>query len=240
MDWRAGNFEERGLKMIKYIVPAICLFFAAILFVLGVLEISFPDLSLTSSDSVLDKFPNAWKYGMHAGIAETVLSGLLIIPAWKINKKLTGNILEILVRVGIGGMFIFASVGGGGVSKIADPKSFAVLVAQYQFLPTNLVNLWALILPQFEFWFGLALIVTPFVKECTWVILGMFGAFIIAIVWALFHNLDIACGCFPELSGAPSSKADVWTVLIRDLVLLWPTIWLLTRENKSIIRLFRA
>jgi hypothetical protein len=221
--------------MIKYIIPPIYLFFAAIFFALGVIEISFPDFGLTSSNVVLKYFPSAWKYGIHAGIAETVLSVLLILPAWKINKTLTGNILEVLVRAGIGGMFIFASIGGGNVSKIADPKSFAVLIAQYQFLPANLVNLWAIILPQFEFWFGLALIVTPFTKECTLVILGMFAAFIIAIIWALAHNLDIACGCFPELSGAPSSKADVWTVLIRDLVLLWPTIWLLTRKNKSII-----
>jgi len=208
----------------------LAIFFATIFFVLGVFEISFPDVfSVTNFDSVLNKFPNAWKYGVHIGIAETVLGVLLIVPAWKINRGLTERILEILIRLGIGGMFIFASV-----FKIADPKGFAVLVAQYQFLPHNLVNLWALILPQIEFWFGLALIVTPFVKECVLVILALFACFIIALVWALALDLGITCGCF-QIDGA-QSKAEAWTALIRDLILLGPTTWLLTRKNKSIYR----
>jgi Methylamine utilisation protein MauE. len=148
--------------MKKYVVPTY-IFFATVLFTLGVCEISFPErFSWANFDFILNTFPNAWKYGLHIGIIEVAIGGLLIIPAWKINKNLTEKILEILVRLGIGGMFIFASI-----FKIADPKGFAVLIAQYQFLPHNIINLWALILPQFEFWFGLALIVTPFVKECT-------------------------------------------------------------------------
>jgi len=214
--------------MKKCVVPA-CIFLAAALFTLGVFEISFPELfSWANFDFILNKFPNAWKYGLHIGIAEALLGALLIIPAWKLNKSLTEKILEILIRLGIGGMFIFASI-----FKIADPKLFASLIAQYQFLPHNLVNLWALILPQVEFWFGLALIITPFVKECTLVILALFASFIIALVWALALDLGITCGCF-ELEGA-QSKTEAWTALIRDLVLLWPTAWLLTRKNKMIL-----
>jgi len=217
--------------MTKLIISAGSLVLATALFVLGVLEISFPDIfSWTNFDFILSKFPNAWKYSVHIGVAETVLSALLIIPAWKTNTKLTAMVLEILIRLGIGGMFIFASY-----FKIADPKGFAVLIAQYQFLPHNLVNLWALILPQFEFWFGLALIVTPFVKECTLAILAMFASFIIALVWALALDLGITCGCF-QIDGA-QSKSEAWTALIRDLVLLGPTIWLLTRKNFTIFRL---
>jgi len=208
-------------------IAILAIFFAAVLFTLGVFEISFPDVfSLTNFDFVLNKFPRAWKYGLHIGIAEVVIGALLIIPAWKINRSLTERILEILIRLGIGGMFIFASV-----FKIADPKGFAVLIAQYQFLPHNLVNIWALILPQFEFWFGLALIVTPFVKECVLVILALFACFIIALVWALALDLGITCGCF-QIDGA-QSKAEAWTALIRDLILLGPTAWLLTRGNST-------
>jgi len=212
----------------------LAIFFATIFFVLGVFEISFPE-HFSWVNFLLDKFPDAameygiYKYGLHIGIVEVVIGALLIIPAWKINRGLTERILEILIRLGIGGMFIFASV-----FKIADPKGFAVLVAQYQFLPHNLVNLWALILPQVEFWFGLALIVTPFVKECVLVILALFACFIIALVWALALDLGITCGCF-QIDGA-QSKAEAWTALIRDLILLGPTTWLLTRKNKSIYR----
>jgi len=210
-------------------VVSVCIFFATVLFTLGVFEISFPDIfSWANFDFILNKFPNAWKYGLHIGIVEVVFGALLIIPAWKINKSLTEKILEILIRLGIGGMFIFASV-----FKIADPKGFAVLIAQYQFLPHNLINLWALILPQVEFWFGLALIVTPFVRECTLVILVLFASFITALVWALALDLGITCGCF-QLEGA-QSKSEAWTALIRDLILLWPTAWLLTRKNKMIL-----
>ncbi len=205
------------------IASVICLLLATVSFVLGVLEISFPDIF-----SLADKF-NAWKYGLHIGIAETLLSALLIVPAWKMNRALTERLLEGLIRIGIGGMFIFASY-----FKIADPKGFAVLIAQYQFLPHNLINLWALVLPQVEFWFGLALIITPYVRECTLVILAMFASFIIALVWALALDLGITCGCF-QIDGA-QSKSEAWTALVRDLVLLVPTTWLLTRSNKILFR----
>ncbi|MCL2208212.1 MAG: hypothetical protein FWB90_09025 [Fibromonadales bacterium] len=208
--------------MKQHVLPAVLIFFALILFVLGVFEISFPEIF-----NMADKF-DAWKYYLHIGIAETALSVLLLVPAWKMNRALTERVLEILIRVGIGGMFIFASI-----FKIEDPKAFAVSIAQYQFLPQNLVNIWALILPQVEFWFGLALIATPYVKESTLAILGMFACFIIALVWALALDLDIVCGCFPDIMGA-QSKTGAWTTLIRDLVLLGPTIWLLTRKTKWI------
>ena len=212
------------------IIPSICLFLATVLFTMGVFEISFPSIfSLVELNFVLNIFPNAWKYGVHIGIAESIIGALFIIPAWGTNKEFTQKILTVLIRLGIGGMFIFASY-----FKIADPKGFAVLIAQYQFLPHNLVNLWALVLPQFEFWFGLALIVTPFVKECTLVILAMFASFMIALIWALALDLGITCGCF-QIDGA-QSKAEAWTALIRDLVLLVPTAWLLTRKNRSIIK----
>lgn len=207
--------------MKQLIVPAILILLAVALFVLGVFEISFPEIF-----NLADKFDSGWKFYLHIGIAETVLSVLILIVAWKMNRALTERVLEILTRVGIGGMFIFASI-----FKIADPKEFAISIAQYQFLPHDLVNMWALILPQAEFWFGLALIATPYVKESTLAILGMFACFIVALVWALALNLDIVCGCFPDIMGA-QSKTGAWTTLIRDLVLLVPTIWLLTRRNK--------
>jgi hypothetical protein len=229
MDWRARDFGETEMRT-RFIPVFLCPMAATALFVWGIFEISFPEkFSLANFDAISNKFPDAWKYNVHTGIAVTILSALLIVPAWLMNKNSTGSILEFLIRVGIGGMFIFASY-----YKIISPKEFAVAVAQYQFLPNNLVNAWALILPQFEFWFGLALIITPFVRECTLVILGMFACFMVALAWALALDLDIVCGCF-SIEGA-QSKSEAWITLIRDLVLLWPTAWLLTRKNKNLIR----
>ena len=133
-------------------------------------------------------------------------------------------------------VFIFASI-----FKIQDPHQFATLVAQYQFfsaLHLDFVNnFFALVYPQFELWFGLAMIFSPFVKESAFAIFWMFVSFIIALAWALWNDLGITCGCF-ELEGA-QDKAEAWTSLIRDLILIWPTAWLAMRKNKSLIGVWR-
>ena len=201
--------------MKKHILSTILLLIATFLTAVCVAEVAFPESFLTFTDyeSLIEKFPKIWKYNIHVGIA---IKGL-----------------ETLFRIGIGGMFIFASL-----FKIQDPKQFAVLVAQYQFLPDFVNNFFALVYPQFEFWFGLALIVTPFTKECSLAIFGMFVSFIIALIWALALDLGITCGCF-ELEGA-QSKSETWTALIRDLILIGPTFWLTLRPNKSLIGLWRS
>lgn len=215
------------------LVSAFSLLCATVLFALGVMEISFPDLfSWAEVAWIAERFPKAWKYTIQIGIGEIILGSLFIIPAWRSDRKFAAKGLETLIRLGLGGMFIAACI-----FKIQDPKNFAVLVAQYQFLPEFATNFFALFMPQLELWFGLALIVTPFTRESSLAILLMFFAFIIALCWALFHDLGITCGCF-QLEGA-QSKSEAWTSLIRDLVLLVPNIWLLTRPNNSLIGVWR-
>jgi hypothetical protein len=215
------------------IVAAFYLILASLLFTLGVFEISFPDIfSWAEVGWVAKQFPKAWKYTLHIGLVEVFIASLLIIPAWKADRKFTAKGLETLIRLGLGGMFI-----GASLFKIADPKSFASLVAQYQFLPEFSINFFGLLMPQLELWFGIALIVTPYTRECGLAILAMFFAFIAALTWALYHDLGITCGCF-QLEGA-QDKAEAWISLIRDLILLVPNIWLVTRPNKSLIALWR-
>ncbi len=216
------------------IVSLICLTLATLFAVFGIAEISFPEsfIILTDKNFVLNIFPKAWKYGLHTGIASVALAALLIIPAWKANRAFTEKVLENHLRLGLGGMFIFASI-----FKIQSPLTFATLVAQYQFLPEFANNFFALLMPQLELWFGIALIFSPFVREAAFAIFLMFLSFIVALAWALFHDLGITCGCF-ELEGA-QDKAEAWTALIRDLVLIGPNIWLMTRKNKSLITLWK-
>lgn len=216
------------------IIAIICLSIATLLTTFGIAEISFPEtfLTLTDKDWFLKIFPNAWKYATHFGVIAVSIAGLLVIPAWKSDRALSEKTLETLLRLGLGGMFIFSSL-----FKIQDPLGFAVLIAQYQFLPEFINNFFALVYPQFELWFGVALIVTPYTRETALVIFLMFISFIIALSWALFHDLAITCGCF-QLEGA-QSKNETWTSLIRDLVLIGPNFWLMLRKNKSLIRLWR-
>ena len=229
-------FEKQNLK--RSIIAGVILLVASFLVAVGVAEISFPEtfLTFTDQDWLINIWPKAYRYNIHVGIGACVVCGLLIIPASRLQKDFAIRALETLCRIGIGGMFIFASI-----FKIQDPHQFATLVAQYQFFSALHIdfvnNFFALVYPQFEFWFGLAMIVSPFVRESAFAIFWMFVSFIIALAWALWNDLGITCGCF-ELEGA-QDKAEAWTSLIRDLILIWPTLWLAFRKNKSIIGIWK-
>ena len=222
----------------RSIVSGILLLIASFFVSVCVAEISFPEslLNFTDKEWVLDIWPKAYRYNIHVGLVALVIAIGFILPAFKIQKDFALRAFETLCRIGIGGMFIFASI-----FKIQNPHEFAVLVAQYQFFPALhlefLNNFFALVYPQFELWFGIAMIVSPFVRESALAIFGMFVSFIIALSWALYHDLGITCGCF-EIEGA-ADKAETWTSLIRDLILIWPTLWLAFCKKRSLIGIWK-
>lgn len=221
--------------MKRHVFSAILLCIATFLVSVCIAEVSFPESFLTFTDYefLIEKFPKIWKYNLHFGIGALLVAIPLVLLAYRKDRDWTVKGLETLLRLGIGGFFISASI-----FKIQDPRGFAVLVAQYQFLPDFINNLFSLVYPQFEFWFGLALIVTPFAKESAFAIFWMFISFIIALAWALALDLGITCGCF-ELEGA-QSKSEAWTALIRDMILVGPTFWLTLRPNRSIVGIWRS
>ncbi len=204
-----------------------CMVLAVASLTFSVLEISFPTVF-----SFAFAFDALLPWRIQVGIAEVVLAGLLLWPAFRLDADLSARILETASRVGIGGMFVAASW-----FKIQDPKGFAVLVAQYQFLPQWSVNLFALFMPQLELWVGLAIVFTRWNREMAALLLLMFAAFIVALGQAVGRDLGITCGCF-EIDGALSKK-DAWISLVRDLILIWPTMWLATRPDRSLIALWR-
>lgn len=223
----------------KTAISLALLIVASILVAFGVAEISFPEtfLTVTDKDWMIDIWPKSYRYNIHVGLGAIIVAASICIPAYKLHKDFAIRALETLFRVGIGGMFIFASI-----FKIQDPHQFATLVAQYQFFSTLhldfINNFFALVYPQFELWFGLAMIFSPFVKESAFAIFWMFVSFIIALAWALGNDLGITCGCFELEDGDAHDKAEAWTSLIRDLVLIWPTLWLIFRKNRSLIKVW--
>lgn len=212
-------------------LSALFLFIGSVFFALGICEISFPD-TFSWTEVLIDRFPTIYRYGIWIGVGECVISALFAVAAWFAEGSFARKGLETLFRLGIGGMFI-----GASLFKIHDPHGFAVLVAQYQFLPHDTVNFFSLLMPSAEFLFGLTLILTPYTRESSWAILLMFIAFMIALVSALYRDLGITCGCF-AIEGA-QDKTEAWIALVRDLILLGPTIWLTQIENKSLIRIWR-
>jgi len=131
----------------KQLGSGVLLLIASVLFVLGIFEISFPD-TFSWTEILIDRFPTIYRYGTWIGIGECALSALVAILAWKNHADFSRKGLETIFRLGLGGMYIFASL-----FKIHDPHGFAVLIAQYQFLPHNVVNLFGLIMPMAEFCF---------------------------------------------------------------------------------------
>lgn len=213
-------------------LSAILISKAVILLVLGIFEISFPN-TFSWVEVFSESIPTLYRYSMWIGVGECLVGASLVWPAILLDRVFALRAVETLLRIGLGGMFIFASV-----FKIASPKEFAILVAQYQFLPHDLVNPFALLMPQLEFWAGLGLIFTPYVRENASLIFLMFLSFIIALVYALWHDLGIICGCF-AIEGA-QDKSETWTSLIRDLILLGPNVWLITRPRRTLWQVWKS
>ena len=67
---------------------------------------------------------------------------------------LKNKYLQILLRLVLGGLFIYASY-----DKIINPAEFAKAVKNYDMLPIALVNIPAIILPYLEFFTGLFLVI---------------------------------------------------------------------------------
>lgn len=212
-------------------IALVCLVLAMALFVLSVLEIAFPTV-FSLGYRLEDVFPRLWRYRIHVGVAESILSASLLWPAFRLDRPLSERVLETASRIGLGGMFISTSW-----FKIQDPQGFSLLVAQYQFLPMWTVNIFGLVLPQLELWTGLAIIFTKWNREASVLLLAMFAAFIAALGQAVYRELGITCGCF-AIDGAVDKK-EAWIALIRDIVLLAPNIWLLTRPNRSLLGIWR-
>ena len=131
-----------------------------------------------------------------------------------------GPMLRTVLRLGLGAMFLVAAY-----PKFTDPKGFANLVAQYQFLPAFAVDAFSLWLPAFEIVVGLGIIFTLWEREFAALVGLLLIMFIVALGQALLRNLGIACGCF-DIEGA-TDAGESWFSLVRDVVLLIPVGWLM-------------
>lgn len=118
-----------------------------------------------------------------------------------------------ILRIIIGGLFIYASIG-----KIADPQGFANAIYRYEVLPAYFVNIPAIILPFIEFIAGLFLLLGVYKRGSSFLISLMLGVFIILLLSAYLRGLTIDCGCF-YLENT-STKGDIITSIIRDIFML--------------------
>lgn len=134
------------------------------------------------------------------------------------------NWLENLCRVGLGGLFVYSAWG-----KIADPGLFATAVMRYELLPEATVGIFSLTLPMLEMLVGFAFICTKWTREAALLATGMLVMFLGALTIAVVRGLEIDCGCFGVSAGG--GRTELVLAIIRDLILLVPTTWLMFRRN---------
>lgn len=130
-----------------------------------------------------------------------------------------GRKLTIIVRIGLGAVFLFSSL-----AKIADPLGFAAIVTNYQLVKPPLVTVTAIILPWMEALCGVALVVGRYEKGAALLVSLMMVVFIGIGFFNVYRGLDIACGCFSLSAREPSNYA---LNTLRDVVILAAGIWVL-------------
>src|SRR5690606_22882430 len=126
---------------------------------------------------------------------------------------LANKYLQIILRLIIGGLFIYASY-----DKLFNPAEFADIVKDYQILPLGLVNIFGIVLPYVEFIAGTFLVFGVFKKGSALTISVLLIVFLLALIRAQILGLDINCGCFSlETNG---EKSNIPMRILEDILML--------------------
>ena len=116
------------------------------------------------------------------------------------------RVLEIVLRIGLGGIFIYAAY-----VKLKDPWAlFAMNIESYKVLPLWAVELVARTLPWFELAVGLLLIAGIFRRIATIATSILLLLFFSLMVRAYVTGQEINCGCFGP------GEVISWKTLLRD------------------------
>lgn len=134
-------------------------------------------------------------------------------PGMKQGIPLTSsakNWLILIVRLVVGGVFLYASV-----TKILKPYHFAAAVQAYQLLPSSLVGIATVFIPWMEAVAAAALILNWKPRSALVVLSVLMVVFLAAIAITMARGLDIDCGC-----GLLVERPVGWLALLEDAVLL--------------------
>jgi putative oxidoreductase len=117
------------------------------------------------------------------------------ILRWNIATSSTADRVKFwciaLMQLILAGIFLYSSV-----SKFGNIYVFGRVLDSYHLLPVALIKPVAIFLPLFEFFLGLALLITPTVK------LAGYGVMLAALVFAVVlmikwgQVMPLGCGCF--------------------------------------------
>jgi uncharacterized membrane protein YphA (DoxX/SURF4 family) len=154
----------------------------------------------------------------------------------KSRRWYQAKVLPFVVRLILGGVFIYASV-----DKILHPAAFAEAVYNYKILPDALINLTTIILPWLELLLGIFLVSGVYLPGAIFLINILLVTFFVALVFNLARGLDIHCGCFTTSQEATINRC-MCLYMIRDGVFLFLALYLFShvflrkRTTKNIER----
>lgn len=118
--------------------------------------------------------------------------------------------LELAARWFLGITFIYSCY-----HKIIAPAHFAKIIYGYYLFPDWCINLIAIILPFFELFAGLALVLGIYPRSAALITNGVLLIFVIALSTNLIRGQEFDCGCFSF--GEPGYTSSAGQLLIRDI-----------------------
>ena len=142
-----------------------------------------------------------------------------------IRRLLTGQGLNLMLRLLLGGVFLFAAW-----DKVLNPQQFAISVRAYQIVPINLSNLFALAMSWSELIAGTLLVVGFLTRKAAGAAFVMLAMFAVAIATVIVRGMVIDCGCFGSEGGSSTGP-----LLIARNILLMAAAVMVMRFNRGFL-----
>ncbi len=147
--------------------------------------------------------------------------------------RVIGSILLLVLRLALGGMFVFAAW-----VKLSSPQEFAFSIKAFEIIGVesgeHVIKLLTFALPWAEMICGVLLILGLFTRSAAGLVSVQLLLFIAAIGSVLYRKLDVECGCFGEYDWPCGGKDAEGKPLVigmchiwRDVVMLAPALVLM-------------
>ncbi len=134
---------------------------------------------------------------------------IMINKSKNLKKILSG--FSVIVRVGLGCMFIYSSL-----PKIRQPYDFLSSIYNYELVGPKLGMLAAMVIPWAELLVGICLVGSIFISGALLMSIALGAMFSFVLGSALQKGLDISCGCF----GSSENEVISYMTLLRALAIM--------------------
>ena len=126
-------------------------------------------------------------------------------------------------------LFLYA-----GITKLADPQAFGVIIAGFGLLPESLIVPVAVILPAAEVAVALGLIGD--IRGALGLVVFLLLLFIVVLAYGISLGLDVDCGCFGPEDPEGQVYGNLSGALVRDLFMVMGAAYLYWWRNSQLTR----